>query len=167
MSRLDYAIGRLKTCRVCIDHAIAEVGGLPGPILELGLGNGRTFDHLREALPGRDIFVFELEIAAHPDCIPDDDHLLLGDIADTLPRAVERFAGQVPLFHADVGSFDREINAAIAAQIEPFVLQLLRPEGLVVTSVAFPNLQPYALPENTIPNTYFMYRPVRLNTIGH
>ncbi|MFP6744843.1 MAG: class I SAM-dependent methyltransferase [Alphaproteobacteria bacterium] len=160
MSRLDYSIGRLKTSRACIDHAVAEVGGLPGPILELGLGNGRTFDHLRESLPARDIFVFELEIAAHPDCIPDDDHLLLGDIKDTLPLAVARFAGQAPLFHADVGSFDRAINASIAAQIEPFVPQLMRPDGLVVTSVAFPNLQPYPLPEGAIPDTYFMYRPI-------
>ncbi|MEE2981627.1 MAG: class I SAM-dependent methyltransferase [Pseudomonadota bacterium] len=160
MSRLDYSIGRLKTSRACIDHAVAEVGGLPGPILELGLGNGRTFDHLRESLPGRDIFVFELEIAAHPDCIPDDDHLLLGDIKDTLPLAVARFAGQAPLFHADVGSFDHAINAAIAAQIEPFVPQLMRPDGLVVTSVAFPNLQPYPLPAGAIPDTYFMYRPI-------
>lgn len=160
MSRLDYAIGRLKTCRTCLDHAIAVVGGLPGPVLELGLGNGRTFDHLRQALPNHEVFVFELEVAAHPDCIPDDDHLMLGDIAATLPQAVEGFAGQAPLFHADVGSFDREINAAIAAQIEPFVLQLVRPEGLVVTSVAFPNLEPYPLPEGTIPDTYFMYRPI-------
>ena len=32
---------------------------MEGPVLELGLGNGRTFDHLRERLPGRRIVAFD------------------------------------------------------------------------------------------------------------
>ena len=30
-----------------------------GPVIELGLGNGRTYDHLRERLPGRRIIAFD------------------------------------------------------------------------------------------------------------
>ncbi len=74
MSRLDSAIRRLQAQRACLDAAAALVAGLPGPVLELGLGNGRTYDHLREILPAREIFVFERRIAAHPASIPDERH---------------------------------------------------------------------------------------------
>ena len=44
MSRLDSFIRRLEAQRSCLETAVALVADLPGPILELGLGNGRTFD---------------------------------------------------------------------------------------------------------------------------
>jgi hypothetical protein len=87
MSRLDSVIRRLQAQRACLARAAALIRDLPGPVLELGLGNGRTYDHLRETLPAREIFVFEREVAAHPDCVPPADHLLLGDIHDTLPAS--------------------------------------------------------------------------------
>ena len=52
MSRLDSFIRRLEAQRACLALAAGRIGGLPGPVLELGLGNGRTYDHLRELLPG-------------------------------------------------------------------------------------------------------------------
>ena len=167
VSRLEKAIGRLAACRACLDRGARMIADLPGPVFELGLGNGRTYDHLREILPGRDIYVFEREIAAHPDCVPDDDHLFLGDIADTLPRAVERFAGRVALLHADVGGFDRALNARVAATIVPYVPRLVRPGGIVVTSVVFDGLEPYdpgPLPAGAEPGTYFMHRPVAVRS---
>ena len=71
MSRLDSFIRRLEAQRACLDHAARAIAGLPGPVLELGLGNGRTYDHLRELLPEREIFVFERQLAAHPASMPD------------------------------------------------------------------------------------------------
>ena len=59
MSRLDSFIRRLAAQRACLDRAAALIDEIDGPVLEFGLGNGRTFDHLRERLPGRAIFVFE------------------------------------------------------------------------------------------------------------
>ncbi|HIP79606.1 MAG TPA: hypothetical protein EYH07_14240, partial [Kiloniellaceae bacterium] len=84
MSRLDSFIRRLEAQRACIDAAVDLVGALPGPVFELGLGNGRTYDHLRTRCPGREIFVFERKVAAHPDCIPDADHLFEGPLEATL-----------------------------------------------------------------------------------
>ncbi len=112
MSRLDINIRRLEAQRACLNRVAEQIRDLPGPVLELGLGNGRTYDHLRELLPEREIFVFERDVAAHPDCIPDDDHLYRGDFQDTLPGAAERFAGQVALVHADIGSANLERDAA-------------------------------------------------------
>ena len=89
MSRLDSAIRRLEAQRACLDRAAELLDGVPGHVFELGLGNGRTYDHLRERFPSREIFVFEMKISAHPSCIPDDDHLFLGDVLDRLPAVTE------------------------------------------------------------------------------
>ncbi|MHA1546704.1 MAG: class I SAM-dependent methyltransferase, partial [Alphaproteobacteria bacterium] len=65
MSRLDSVIRRLTAQRSCLDQAAKMIGTVPGIVVELGLGNGRTFDHVREILPEREIFVFERQVKAH------------------------------------------------------------------------------------------------------
>ena len=67
MSRLDSFIARMQAQRDCLNFLKPAVDRLEGPILEVGLGNGRTYDHLRDLFPGRDIYVFERKVAAHPD----------------------------------------------------------------------------------------------------
>ena len=114
MSRLDINIRRLKAQRACLNLAAELIRDVPGPILELGLGNGRSYDHLREILPGREIFVFDREVAAHPDCIPDDDHLILGDFRHSLPVAGDRLRHPAVLIHADIGSANLERDAWLA-----------------------------------------------------
>lgn len=138
------------------------MGGTEGPLFELGLGNGRTYDHLRELCPGREIFVFDRQVAAHPDCIPDDDHLLLGDVYSTLPQAVVRFGRTVPLVHADIGSGDATSNADIAAFVASQLPQLLRPGGIVIADQAMPfeGAEDVALPGGVKPGRYFMYKAV-------
>ena len=64
MSRLDSFIRRMQGQRDCLNRAAELIAGIPGPVLELGLGNGRTYDHLKEILPDREIFVFDRRIAA-------------------------------------------------------------------------------------------------------
>jgi hypothetical protein len=54
MSRLDSFIRRLEAQRACLGYAAAQIRAIAGPVLELGLGNGRTYDHLRELLPERE-----------------------------------------------------------------------------------------------------------------
>lgn len=133
MSRLESAIRRLEAQRDCINWASRHVAGKPGHILELGLGNGRTYDHLRETCPGREIFVFDRRIAAHPACVPDDVHMFLGDVLQTLPRALSRLGGQAILAHIDIGTGDRERNRILAARITPLLAPLMLPGGLVLS----------------------------------
>src|SRR5689334_14758543 len=100
MSRLDSFIRRLTAQRACLDEAVRLTANLPGNVLELGLGNGRTYDHLRCALRGRDIYVFDRRVAAHPDCIPSPDRLFLGDFLETLPSAARLLGTDTALVHA-------------------------------------------------------------------
>jgi len=59
LSRLDSFIRRLTAQREALAYATQQIAALPGPVIELGLGHGRTFDHLKMLLPNREIFVFE------------------------------------------------------------------------------------------------------------
>ncbi len=160
MSRLDSMIRRLQAQRACIDHAGEAIAALAGPVLELGLGNGRTYDHLRSRLPGREIFVFEREVAAHPDCVPPKSHLILGDFAETLPAVSARFAAAVPLAHADVGSGDPKASLRSAGLVARFVPPLLRPGGLLLCELELdvPALERLPMPEGVEAERYFYYR---------
>jgi S-adenosyl-L-methionine methyltransferase len=160
LSRLDINIRRLETQRACLNLMAELVRDLPGPILELGLGNGRTYDHLREIMPGREIFVFDREVSAHPDCIPDAAHLLLGDFRETVPQAAARFAGTVALVHADVGSANAQRDARLARFIAGFLPDLLRPGGMVASDrdVAFAGARPVPAPASMGLGPYFLYR---------
>ena len=160
MSRLDSFIRRLEAQRACIDAAAGWVAELDGPAFELGLGNGRTYDHLRERLDGREIFVFERQLAAHPDCIPDADHLFLGDIRETLPAALARFERRVALVHSDIGTGDAESNAAIASFLSGYLSKFLRPGGVIMADqpMTLDGATALALPEGVKPGRYFIYR---------
>jgi hypothetical protein len=133
MSRLDSFIRRLEAQRDCLSQAARLVAEVPGPVLELGLGNGRTYDHLRALLTGRDIFVFDRQIAAHPNCVPDDAHMILGDIRDTLPRAADRIGEAAALAHCDMGTGDETLNATLAAFMAEYLPPLMARGGIVVS----------------------------------
>jgi hypothetical protein len=159
VSRLDSFIRRLAAQRDCLDHAARLVAGRPGVVLEVGLGNGRTYDHLRARLPGRDIYVFDRQIAAHPDCVPDAAHLFVGDFRETLPRAAAALAGRAVLAHCDIGSGDAAATAALAGAIAPLLMPLLA-DGAVVASdqkLAAAGLAALALPPGVAPGRYHLY----------
>ncbi len=160
MSRLDSVIRRLRAQRACLQRAAEMIRDLPGPVLELGLGNGRTYDHLRQSLPDREIFVFEREVAADPGCLPDSAHLLLGDIHQTLPAAVARFGPSVALVHSDMGTGDAELNGRLAAFVAARLPGLLRPGGVVISdqNLNLESAEALPLPEDVRPGRYFMCR---------
>ena len=160
MSRLDSFIRRLEAQRACIDFA-ARPGHVPhGPIFELGLGNGRTFDHLRERFPGRDVYVFERQPNANAASMPDAEHLILGDIMETLPRAVLRFRGRVAFVHSDLGSGDEARDRAMAARVAPLLAEAVAPMGLVASDQALviAGWQNLPLPPGIAESRYFLYR---------
>jgi hypothetical protein len=162
VSRLDAFIERMQAQRACIGAARALVRGLPGPVLELGLGNGRTYDHLRATFPDRAIFVFERQPAPHPDCMPDPAHLVVGDLRDTLPEARRLLPlGEGAAFaHSDIGTADPSRNARVAAWLAGALPPLLRAGGVVASDQRLdgPGLEPLPLPEGVAEGRYFLYR---------
>ncbi len=133
MSRLESAIRRLTAQKEALDWAANMICGKKGIILELGLGNGRTYDHLRKILPEREIFVFERKVAAHPDCIPDNAHLFHGDFYDCLPRAFFQLGAKAVLAHLDIGTGIKADSERLASGIAPLILDLMRPEAIIIS----------------------------------
>jgi len=160
MSRLDLFIDRMVSQRACLDAAIAQTAAMPGPVFELGLGNGRTYHHLRERITGRDIFVFERAIASHPDSTPPEDRVILGDVNETLVQTLARFGPVASLVHADLGGHNREKNDIFARKISPLVEPLLAPGGLMVASdrMYFETLKELPLPEGAVEGRCFIYQ---------
>jgi hypothetical protein len=159
VSRLDSFIRRLEAQRACLGYAAGQIAAVAGPVLELGLGNGRTYDHLRELLPEREIFVFEREVNAHPDCIPDPAHLILGDVRTTLPQAAMRLPRPAALAHLDIGTGDATQNMALAAWLSGALPALLADGAWVVADQALraPTLIARPPPPGVAPERYFLY----------
>ena len=160
MSRLDSFIARMQAQRDCLNFLKPAVDRLGGPILEVGLGNGRTYDHLRDLFPGRDVYVFERKVAAHPDCIPPDDRLFLGDFLDSLPKAIAQLGQETALANLDIGSGDESASKQLARAMLPAVLQLLKSGGILISDqpVESMDLEALALPAGIKPGRYFLHR---------
>ena len=160
MSRLDSMIRRLTAQRACLNWVASAVGGLPGPVLEIGLGNGRTYDHLLARLPEREIHVFDRVMAAHPDSVPPAELLHLGELEETLPRVQKRIGSSAALAHADIGSGRPEQDRAVAILLSRLLPPLMRPGAFVLSDQELDAaaLAPERLPDEVPPGRYFVYR---------
>jgi hypothetical protein len=160
MSELDRMISRLVTQRACLDHAADALADVPGAVLEVGLGKARTFDHLRGAFPGRDLYAFDFEVHAPKRLVPDAASLFLGDFRETLVRAHRELGRCAALVHADIGSRDRAADAMLAAEVAPMIAALTVTGGMVLTDREMDvGWEALALPDGVSGDwPYFMYR---------
>lgn len=106
MSRLDSHIHQKIAQRDSINLAARRLAGSEGVIVEFGLSTGRSYSHLRERFPGREIFCFDRLDKTLPHSRPPAGCLFLGEFTDILadPAIHARFAGRVILAHLDIGS---------------------------------------------------------------
>ncbi len=160
LTRLEKTLYRLEAQHACLAWAFEQIADRDGVVFELGLGLGRTYNHMRHHLPGRDIYAFERVMNAYPDCMPDDEHLIMGEIEETLPAAAERFQGQVVLGHSDIGSFDRDSNRAMAAMISRSLPPALAPGAIVMSDLPLDmaSAEIVPLPPGAREDRYYLYR---------
>ena len=159
MTRLDSFIRRLEAQRACLNQAIASVRDQEGVVIELGLGNGRTFDHLRQLLPQHRIIVFDRVVNAQASCRPADADMIVGDLHATLRHARTAFEGTAILVHSDIGCGDPVIDADTATAVATFLPPLVRPGGIVVSDQRLdtPVLEVGELPPGIALDRYFVY----------
>ena len=150
----------MQAQRACIDMVATNVGDQEGPILELGLGNGRTYDHLRDRFGDRPIFVFDREVAAHPDCIPPKHYLRLGDFRASVPGYLAEGHPGAVFIHADIGSANREASARLAAELAPTLLKILVVGGQLACDqpIVLDGLERMPLPGSPDDGRYHLYR---------
>jgi hypothetical protein len=160
ISWLERLLFRLQAQHACLAWAFADIAGKKGLVFELGLGHGRTFDHLRKNLPDRDIYVFDREVDCFPECVPDAAHMVLGDLDDTLPSAARRFGASVILAHCDVGSYAPEHNRRMGALLSRHLPSCLADGALVLSDLPLdiPWAARLALPDGAPAGRYHIFR---------
>ncbi|RAI00043.1 hypothetical protein DLJ53_20170 [Acuticoccus sediminis] len=162
VSRLEVFIARMTAQKTFLEEVAAALD-VPGPVLELGLGNGRTFDHLRTILPDREIFVFDRSITAHPASIPDADHMIVGEIRDTLAFCGPRVGALAALVHCDLGSGDPTADLVKRAWLSPLIAERTAPGGYVASGIELEMPDFEALPRSADAERgrYWLYRKTR------
>ena len=160
MNRLDFFIRRLTAQRECLSFAAKLITDIEGPVFEIGLGKGRTYDFLRDALPDREIFAFDRDVGSYIDCTPDIDHIILGDFRATLMTVSGHTKGCVALAHCDFGSENQEHDDALAQWLGPAINRIMAPNSVVVTDreMKVDGWHPVELPFGVDSSAYFLYR---------
>jgi hypothetical protein len=157
MSRLDSFIRRLTAQRDILNSIVGLVGPLEGPVIEFGLGNGRTYDHLREIFAGRRIIAFDREVRSYSASTPPAEDMVTGDIRET----GQRFLGvNAALAHADIGTGHDDIDAVTLTWLPQLMAGVLRSGGIAVSGLPLdrPELDPLPLPDGIKSGRYFLYR---------
>ena len=163
MSRLDSAIRRLEAQRRCLDWACDGIAGRDGLVLELGLGNGRTYDHLRDRIGAERIYVFDRTLACHPNSRPDPKWFFQGEIAETVPAFAKTVTDEIILVHLDLGAGEAAETAANLRDVGTALIRLIAPGGIVVADQPLEALETAAdfrmlpLPTGIPKNRYFIY----------
>lgn len=160
MSRLDSFIRRLSAQRDILNHVQGDLE-LPadGPVMEIGLGNGRTFNHLRELFPDRRIVAFDRAMGAHASSVPEDGNLVIGEIDQTAKDWVGIGAA---LVHADIGTGYDEKDAVTLRWLPQIVAGMLASGGIAVSGLPLqePSLNPLPVPPSVPRDRYFLYRKI-------
>ena len=145
--------------RDILNQICPEVAKMEGLVLELGLGNGRTFHHLRERLPGRRIVAFDRALAAHASSIPEAENLVFGEIRETAKRF---FGIDAALVHADIGTGYEDRDAVTATWLPDLIAGMLRVGGYAVSGTPLDHTQLQRLPPppSVSADRYFICRRV-------
>ena len=160
MSRLESFIRRMLAQRDCINLAADMIKDVPGVVWEFGLGNARSYDHLRETFTDRDVYVFDLEPYAPMEFRPPENRLVVGNVQETVPREVARNPGAVALLHYDVGTGHRPDDLKLAAELSKVISPAIAPGGIVmgVYELTLENAMQLPNPEGIAEGRYFIYR---------
>lgn len=160
MSRLDSFIRRLSAQRDILNHVHGDLD-LPaeGQIMEIGLGNGRTFNHLRELFPDRRVVAFDRAMGAHASSVPEEGNLVLGEIDQTAKEWVGIGAA---LVHADIGTGYDEKDAVTLTWLPQIVSGMLAKGGIAISGLPLtePSLDPLSVPDTVPTDRYFLYRKI-------
>ncbi len=139
MSRLDTMIRRMTAQRAGLAWAKKTLGsaatGVPGDIVEVGLGAGRTYDYMREHFPDRKIWVIERVLEAHPAYHPPKELLLLGEADDHL---ADLAGAGFALVSYDLGVGDPVGDPALAAHFTDPMIRTMGKGGLIVSTQPLP-----------------------------
>jgi hypothetical protein len=164
-SALERFAARLIAQRAYLAEAARRIVAIPGPVFEIGLGKGRTYDHLRRLLPNRAIYCFDREHHAPPEESPRVEFLVIGEIQATLPALAQRLGENAALAHCDIGTRKPERDMVFARYLAAALPDVMVPGGIVLGDRAMESkrLEPLPAPDYARPDgigvwPYYLYR---------
>lgn len=157
MSRLESMRRRLTAQIDGINWAAAQITGMAGDVLEMGLGNGRTYDHLRQEIPDRRIWVIDRVLKPHPSCIPPAENFLEGEAEPMLKRLYAE-GRKMALAHYDFGHGIKEKDVAEGAALSPHIAAVMSPGGLILSQQPLTGFRQIAGPDTVDPERYLFYQ---------
>ncbi|AHC99647.1 class I SAM-dependent methyltransferase [Leisingera methylohalidivorans] len=157
MSRLDSMLRRLTAQRDGLNWAAGQISPLQGDVLDMGLGNGRTYDHLRETLSSRRIRVIDRLLQCHPSCVPPEQDFLQGEAKPMLERLAAE-GRSIALAHYDFGFGIKEKDVAEAAILSPVIAQVMVPGGIIVSGQPLVGFEELDGPDGIPQGRYMFYR---------
>ncbi|NOC84504.1 class I SAM-dependent methyltransferase [Ruegeria sp. HKCCD6428] len=156
MSRLDSMLRRLTAQRDGLNWAAERISGQPGDVLDMGLGNGRTYDHLREILPERRIWVMDRVLQCHPDSTPPAEDFLQGEAEPMLLRLAAD-GHRIALAHYDFGRGIKHEDVAEAERLSPLIAKVMQPGGLLISGQPLAGFAQIQGPKTIAPDRYLFY----------
>lgn len=157
MSRLNSIMRRLAAQRDGLEWGHALVADVAGDYVDMGLGNGRTYDHLREIAPDRRIWVIDRILQCHPSCVPPEQDFLQGEAEDMLNKLAASGA-KIVLAHYDFGFGEKEKDVAEAARLSPMIADCMAPGGVLISGQPLVGFEQVRGPETVAPDRYCFYR---------
>ena len=164
-SALERLAARLLAQRAFLAEAARRIAAISGPVFEIGLGKGRTYDHLRRLLPERAIYCFDREHHAPPEESPAPEFLVLGEIQETLPALAARLGAKAALAHCDIGTRKPARDMAFARYLAGALPDFMAPGAIILGDrpMDSPRLEPlpapdYARPDGIAAWPYYSYR---------
>ncbi len=156
MSRLESFRRRITAQIDGLNWALEQTRDIPGNILELGLGNGRTYDHLRE-YGERRIWVVDRILQCHPSCVPPEEDFLQGEATEALDKLAAQ-GTQISLAHYDLGQGVKEDDVEESRQMSDKIRAVMAPGGLVVSQQPMNGMERLAGPDTIVGDRYFFFR---------
>ncbi len=147
---------RLTAQRDGLNWAAARISDKEGDILDLGLGNGRTYDHLREILPDRRIWVMDRVLQCHPNSTPPPEDFLQGE-AEPMLQKLAQTGRKIAMAHYDLGRGIKDQDVAEAARLSPLIAQVMQPGGLLVSGQPLVGFDQIGGPDSIDPDRYLFY----------
>lgn len=160
MSRLNSMMRRLSAQADGLQWSLDHTRDLPGDVVEIGLGNGRTYDHIRELMPDRRIWVIDRALQCHHSCVPPEGDFMQGDADDMLIKLAENGV-RAALVHYDLGHGDNAHDQAESARLSPLIAALVVPGGVVVSGQPLVGLPQLRGPETVAVGRYFFYQTAK------
>ncbi|MBY5935328.1 class I SAM-dependent methyltransferase [Tateyamaria omphalii] len=159
MSRLESMRRRLTAQIDGINWAAEKIADMEGDVLEMGLGNGRTYDHLRQQLPERRIWVIDRVLKCHPSCVPPEADFLEGEAEPMLARLAQD-GRRMALAHYDFGYGIKEKDVEEGQRLSPLIAAVMAPGGLILSQQPLVGFEQICGPDTIAPDRYLFYLSV-------